>query len=315
MERLESVDDLPRTGPPIVLTVGVFDGVHRGHQRVLQETARAAAAAGAKAVALTFQPHPEAVLRGTHPPLLCDPEERLDRFALLGMDICVVQRFDRQFAAQTAEQFIRRVADGRDLRGLVMTSETAFGRDRAGTIDAVEELGRRMEFEVLHCPDVLLAGERISSTLLRRLLAEGRLAQVRRLLGRRYAVVGTVVAGDRRGRELGYPTANLAFDDPVALPADGIYAVRLSWGGSEVLSPARTADGVAALGVRPTFGGGQRTLEVHVFDLDEDLYGERLRVEFVRRQRDEKKFTSVSALVAQMGRDAERARRILRSTA
>jgi riboflavin kinase / FMN adenylyltransferase len=314
MQCLASVDELP-ADVPLVLTLGVFDGVHRGHQRVLHETVRAAGSADAKAVAVTFDPHPAQVLRGEPPPLLCHPAERLALFERAGIDIAVVQRFDREFAAQTAEQFLRRVSGGRQLRGLVMTSETAFGRDRAGTLASVEELSTRLGFSVMHCPDVSLAGERISSTRLRQLLGEGRLAQVRRLLGRRYAVVGEVVPGDRRGRDLGYPTANLRFEQPVALPSDGIYAVRVSWGGPDVLAPDRRADGVAALGVRPTFGGGQRTLEVYIFDFDGDLYGEQLRVEFVRRQRAEKEFRSVAALITQMGRDAERARQILRSSA
>ena len=136
-------------------------------------------------------------------------------------------------------------------------------------------------------------------------------AAVRRLLGRNYAVTGEVVRGDRRGHTLGYPTANLRFAHPVALPPDGIYAVRTSWGGENPLQPKRRADGVASLGVRPTFGGGERILEVYLFDFADNLYGELLRVEFVRRLRGEKKFSSSKALVVQMDRDAERAQEVL----
>ncbi len=310
MQRLASIDDLP-AGLEFVLTLGVFDGVHRGHQRVLRETVRAADAHSAQAVVVTFHPHPEFVLRGVAPPLLCDPEERLARFQQAGVDMTVVQEFDTAFAAQSAEQFLRRVAADRRLRGLVMTGESAFGRDRAGTVAAVEQLAPQMDFEVVHCPDVAVAGARISSTRLRQLLARGRLTELRTLLGRRYAVVGTVVEGNRRGRTLGYPTANLSFADPVALPEDGIYAVRASWGGPDPLRPAERAEGVAALGVRPTFGGGDRTLEAFLFDFDGDLYGDRLRVEFVRRQRGEKRYTSAAALISQMDLDARRARHIL----
>ncbi|HSH21471.1 MAG TPA: riboflavin kinase, partial [Candidatus Caenarcaniphilales bacterium] len=216
MERLGSVDELP-ADLSFVLTIGVFDGVHRGHQRMLHETLRAATARQARAVVVTFDPHPDAVLRRETPTLLCDPGERIARFAEAGVDYAVMQRFDREFASQSAEQFLRRVATDRSLRGLVMTGETAFGRDRAGTRATVHQLSRSMGFEVLDCREVALAGERISSTRLRALLVRGHLAQVRRLLGRRYAVIGTVVAGDRRGRELGYPTANLSFESPVAL--------------------------------------------------------------------------------------------------
>jgi riboflavin kinase/FMN adenylyltransferase len=153
----------------------------------------------------------------------------------------------------------------------------------------------------------------VSSTRVREALAAGRLAEVKRLLGRRYAVTGTVVRGDRRGRTLGYPTANLSFDAPVALPPDGIYAVRAAWGGRDLLNAQRGANGVASLGVRPTFGaGGARWLEVNLFDVNENLYGRKMRVEFVRRLRGEKQFASADALVRQMDRDAARARAVLR---
>lgn len=310
MRVLASIDDLP-AGLRFVLVVGVFDGVHRGHQRVIRATVNAAAELAALPVALTFDPHPSAVLRGSAPVLLCDLIERLAHLARLGIGITVVQPFDGQFADQPPDAFLRRLAAGRELAGLVMTPESAFGRDRAGALATVESLARPMGFRVFDVSQLTVAGAPISSTRLRESLARGRLAEVRRLLGRRYAVVGEVVAGDRRGRELGYPTANLRFDQPVALPVDGIYAVRVAWGGPDPLSPKRRADGVASLGVRPTFGGGARTLEVYLFDVDENLYGEWLRVEFVRRQRGERRFASADALVRQMNRDAARARQIL----
>jgi riboflavin kinase/FMN adenylyltransferase len=192
-----------------------------------------------------------------------------------------------------------------------MTAESAFGRDRTGMLSTVRELAPQMGFRVVEVSRLTSEGGTLSSTRLRSMLAAGRFADVRRLLGRDYAVTGTVGRGDQRGRELGYPTANLGFGAQVALPADGIYAVRGGWGGADPLKPKRTADGVASLGVRPTFGGGARTLEIHLFDTDEDLYGESLRVEFVRRLRGEKKFASAEQLVRQMDRDSARARSIL----
>jgi len=193
-----------------------------------------------------------------------------------------------------------------------MTAESAFGRDRAGGLPAIRELAPRFGYRVIEVPRLSREGMTVSSTRLRAVLASGRLEEVRREIGRRYAVVGKVVRGDQRGRELGFPTANLEFENEVALPADGIYAVRTSWGGPDPLNPSRTADGVASLGVRPTFGqGGRRVLEVHLFDLDEDLYGDRLRVEFVRRLRGEKRFATVQALISEMHRDSDRARRVL----
>jgi riboflavin kinase/FMN adenylyltransferase len=195
---------------------------------------------------------------------------------------------------------------------LVMTAESAFGRDRAGGLAAIRRLAPEMGFGVIEVDRLANEGVTVSSTGLRNLLAEGKLAAVRKLLGRDYAVVGTVVRGDRRGRELGYPTANLRFDAPVALPADGVYAVRAGWGGRNLLEPARRADGVASLGVRPTFeADGSRVLEVHLFDVDANLYGKKLRVEFVRRLRGEKRFSGATSLIRQMDRDSARARAVL----
>jgi len=311
VEILHRLDDLP-VGLRFVLAVGMFDGVHRGHRQVLGTAAAAARDADATAFALTFAPHPGAVLGRGAPPLLCDPAEKLERLAALGVGLTVVCPFDRQFAEQSAHDFLARLAAGRQLRAVVMTPETAFGRDRSGTLAAVEQLAPELGFAVINAPELSLGGARVSSSRVRAELAAGRLAAARRLLGRDYAVVGTVVRGDGRGRQLGYPTANLHFDEPVALPPDGIYAVRASWGGRSVMAPAHRADGVAALGVRPTFGGGARTLEAFLFDFDGDLYGQRLRLELVRRQRGERRFASVAALVEQMDRDSARARRILR---
>jgi riboflavin kinase / FMN adenylyltransferase len=310
MNVLGDVDALP-AGLRYVLVVGMFDGVHRGHRRVLETAVRAAAEDGATAVALTFDPHPAAVLRGAAPALLCDPLEKLERLAETGIGLTVVCRFDRRFADQSPDEFLRRLIRERDLRGVVMTHETAFGRGRAGTEEAVRALGPELGFRVVHVDEALVRGQRVSSSAIREALGAGRLADIRLLLGRDYAVVGTVVHGDGRGRQLGYPTANLDFAEPVALPPDGIYAARVSWGGESVLEPANRALGVASLGVRPTFGVSGRTLEVHLFDFDGDLYGQRLRMEFVRYQRGERRFSSAEALIVQMDRDSLRAREIL----
>lgn len=312
MRRVESVDELPK-GLRFVLAIGVFDGVHRGHQRVIDTLVRAAREDAVEPVVLTFDPHPARALRGSAPPLLCDPHERFARLAELGVGTIVVQKFDAEFAAQPPDEFLGRLCAGRTLAGLVMTAESAFGRDRAGGLPEIRRLSKSLGFKTIEVPRLASDGNSLSSTRIRKLVESGRLSNAARLLGRRYAVVGTVVAGDRRGRELGYPTANLSFDEEVALPPNGIYAVRARWRGDDPLRPERRADGVASLGVRPTFGGGARILEVHLFDTDEDLYGERLRVEFVRRLRGERQFSSADALVRQMDRDAARARTVLRA--
>ena len=311
MKRLKSIDALPK-GLRFVIAIGVFDGVHRGHRRVMAALRRAAARYDAEPVVLTFDPHPAQVLRGSAPPSLCDLDERLALLASEGVGTVVVQPFSQEFAEQAPEAFLERLARGRHLVGLVMTAESAFGRDRAGGLAAIRRLAPQMGFDVIEVSRLANEGATISSTALRNLLVEGRLGEMRKLLGRDYAVVGRVVRGDRRGRDLGYPTANLAFDAPVALPSDGVYAVRAGWGGRNLLEPERWADGVASLGVRPTFkSDGPRLLEVHLFDVAENLYGKRLRVEFVRRLRGEKRFANATALIRQMDRDAARARAVL----
>ncbi|HEY5488921.1 MAG TPA: bifunctional riboflavin kinase/FAD synthetase [Candidatus Limnocylindrales bacterium] len=308
---LRGIDELPR-GLRFALAIGTFDGVHRGHRRVIDALTRGARDLGAKSVVLTFDPHPAAVLRGSAPPALCDLEERLAWLGRSTIDVCVVQHFDATFADQSPRAFLEHVSTGRDLAGLVMTQESAFGRQREGGLDAVRQLGPVLGFRVLEVARLETHGSALSSTRVRGLLEEGRLADVARLLGRPYSVIGSVVRGDGRGHELGFPTANLRFDDPVALPPDGIYAVRVGWGGPDVLSPTERRDGVASLGVRPTFEvRGARVLEVHVLDFEGDLYGQRMRVEFVRRLRGEKGFASGAALVTQMERDADRARKVL----
>ena len=311
MNVLRDIDELPR-GLRFVLAIGTFDGVHRGHRRVIQELTRGAIKLEAQPVVLTFEPHPASIIHGTQPPALCDLDERLARLDRLGVETVVVQHFDSAFAEQAPRTFLERVCRGRHMVGLVMTAESAFGRDRSGGLAAIRELADELGYQVIEVPQVATEGSAVSSTRLRELLAEGRLAQVNRLLGRPYGVVGTVVRGDQRGRDLGYPTANMDFEGPVALPPDGVYAVRVSWGGDDPIEAPNVRDGVASLGVRPTFTqAGARVLEVHLFEFDGDLYGQRLRVEFVRRLRGEKRFASAEALIRQMDRDAARARAVL----
>jgi riboflavin kinase/FMN adenylyltransferase len=311
MRVVGSIDELP-AGTRFALTIGMFDGVHRGHQRVLAALLRAAAKTDAQAVVVTFDPHPAQVLRSNAPPLLADPAEKLALLAAHGIDTTVVQRFDKDFAAQPPDEFLARLCHGRDLTAIVMTEESAFGRDRTGIAGSIRRLGEERGFRVVEVKRVESRGAAISSTRIRGLITDGRLGAAQRLLGRRYAVIGRVVAGNRRGRDLGFPTANLAFDAPVVLPPDGIYAVRASWGGKNALEPLSAAGGVASLGVRPTFeSAGERVLEVYLLDFDGDLYGQDLRVELVRNLRDEKKFESAEALVKQMNRDMLRARQVL----
>jgi riboflavin kinase/FMN adenylyltransferase len=309
MAVLRGIDALP-TESRLAATVGVFDGVHLGHQqvfRVLEQTARRL---GAMPVIITFDPHPEAVVLGHAPDLLMDQQERLEWISRLVAGIVVLQRFDEVFRRTTAEEFMTRIGADRNLVGLVMTHVSAFGRDRGGTLPVLREMGRG-RWETVEAPTLDMRGARVSSARIRELVSAGRLASASRLLGRPYALVGDVVHGERRGRELGFPTANIHFADPVALPPDGIYAAHATWGGEAILAPTERADAVVSLGTQPTFGGRVRLLEVHLLDRDEDLYGERLRVELCRRLRAQKRYDSADELIVQMGRDVERTRAVL----
>jgi len=309
VERHVGLEELP-SDIRLTATIGAFDGVHRGHAALIGRLVREARRRRAQAVVVTFEPHPAAVLRGEPPELLCDPSERDARLATLGVDHLVVEPFDAGLAAQSAEAFVGRLGGGRDLVALLMTETSAFGRGRGGTLASMRMLGAERGFDVVEVGQRRSGRNIVSSSRIREAVGAGRLSEAARLLGRPYAVTGTVVHGDGRGRGLGFPTANLAFDEAVCLPPNGIYAVRVSWGG-DPMEPERSADGVASLGVRPTFGVGARVLEVFLLDTDEDLYGRRLRVVFIRRQRGERRFTSVDRLVMQMQRDVARARRTL----
>lgn len=316
METLLGLAELDRSRPRVA-AIGVFDGLHRGHRALLRRLVKEAARARAVATAVTFDPHPDAVLRGAPPPRLGDPEQLVESVAALGIGELVVQPFDARFSRLEPEAFVRLLGAGEGLRAFVMTPDTAFGHDRRGDARTVGALGRRLGFRLVLVEPVRIGGRPVSSNRIRAVIAAGRLAEARRLLGRSPSVSGRVVTGAGRGWDLGFPTANLAFDEPVALPPDGIYAVRASWRREGKAASRReqmgwhAGAGVASLGRRPTFGPGERVLEVHLFDVDESLYGATVRLEFVRRQRGERRFATTAALVRQMERDAERARRIL----
>lgn len=310
MDYILGIDQLPRD-TRLAVTVGVFDGVHRGHQqvfRVLEETARRL---GAMPVVVTFDPHPDAVVVGRAPDLLMDQHERLERLARQVAGIVVLQRFDEVFRRTTAEEFVARLGGGRNLAALVMTRVSAFGRDRGGTLPVLREMGVAGGWELVEAPTLDEAGTRVSSARIRKLVVEGDLATAAELLGRPFALVGSVVHGEQRGRELGFPTANLDFSQPVCLPPDGIYAASATWGGDRVLEPRDGADAVISLGTQPTFGGRVRLMEVHLLDRTEDLYGERVRVEFSQWIRGQRRFELVDELIVQMGADVQSAREVL----
>ena len=301
---------LPSLPGGSTVTVGSFDGVHRGHHAVLEEIARRASAAGRASVLVTFEPHPlEVVNPQAAPPLLTTGPERREILAQTTLDYVFFLRFDRQLADYTPEQFVRQVLIGRcGMRELVIGHDHGFGRGRSGGVDTLRRLGAEDGFEVDVIPTVDVGEQHVSSSRIRRAVAGGDLDTAARMLGRPYSVSGQVGQGERRGRLLGVPTINLADIPPQKLlPPDGVYAVRVEWRGGR-------AGGMMNQGPRPTFQDGRRVLETHLFDFDGDLYGEWVRIEWVERLRDVTRFASVEELKQQLNRDQSRARAALGRT-
>jgi riboflavin kinase/FMN adenylyltransferase len=288
------------------VTIGNYDGVHRGHQAVIEVLRARAAKLGVAATVVTFEPTPQEYFGGPNAPSrLLRLRDKLLALREHGVERVLCLRFDRALAALSAEDFVERVlVTGLAARHVVVGADFRFGRGRTGDLATLSEAGARHGFGVEAAPTFYLDGERVSSTAVRRALAAGDLDLARRLLGRPYRICGRVVQGTRLGRVLGYPTANIRLGRRVC-PLHGIFAVRVAGANGGWLP------GVASLGTRPTMGGGELLLEAHLFDFEADLYGRRLDVEFVARLRDEEKFPDTEALVAQMRRDETQARAIL----
>lgn len=291
------------------VTVGTFDGIHRGHQAVLAEIVRRAEAADRAAVLVTFDPHPlEVVAPGRAPALLTTADERRLLWPLFGLDYVHVVKFTEAVRLMAPEAFVRDVLVGRLRVGeLVIGYDHGFGKDRSGDVEVLRRLGAEIGFDVDVVGPVEVDGDAVSSSRVRRSVEVGDFAAAEAALGRPYAALGRVGRGAGRGRGLGFPTANLTLDDArKCLPPDGVYAVRVELDGS-------LHDGMANLGPRPTFGEEERTLEAHLLDWDgEPLYGARPLVEFVARLRPVTRFAGPAELAAQLERDRGAARAALR---
>jgi len=285
-----------------VVAVGVFDGVHLGHQRLLHELLEMAAQLESVPTVVTFRNHPDQVLRGSAPPLLVSVPHRLRLLRRAGVQRLVLLDFEPRLQQLTARQFAQDLLLARlRARGLLLGYDSALGRDREGTPARFEELGRELGFAVRIGAPFMVDGATVSSTTIRRAIASGDLQQSQRLLGRYPSAFGKVAHGDHRGRQLGFPTANVLPQSPV-LPPHGVYAV-------EAILDGQALHGVANLGVRPTFAPGHGpVLEVHLFDFDGDLYDRELEVCFVEFVRSERKFESAAALQAQIARDVAAAK-------
>jgi riboflavin kinase/FMN adenylyltransferase len=291
-----------------VAAIGNFDGVHRGHRAVIDAALARAAELDAPAIAITFEPHPRKVLRPADPVFrLTDERSKLRLLAATGLDGALVLTFDANFATVTAEQFVARILVGRlGIRGATIGFDFHFGHERHGSPKFLAEQGERYGFTVETAPPLEDEGRPVSSSSIRAALAEGRVVEAAELLGYPWFASGPVVSGDKRGRDLGFPTANIALDPDCGLK-HGIYAVRVGIGGL-------VRDGVASFGTRPTFDDGAPLLEVHIFDFSGDLYGAPLDVVFLGWIRPELKFESVEALVKRMDEDARLARAVLART-
>ncbi len=315
MRRLHGLDQV-RKDVASVLTVGTFDGVHLGHQAILRYLLERAGTLGGTSTVLSFHPHPREIVEGTPLSLLTTIEERADIMEEIGLDQLVVLPFTKEFSRLSAEAFVEDVlVRGIGLREIVIGYDHAFGRDRRGNADLLRTLGKKHGFTVDIVPARIIQEQAVSSRKIRRGLEEdGGVEAAADMLGRPYCLTGRVVRGEGRGREMGFPTANIDVEHPrKVIPADGVYAVRVCrLPRDQDASPGNPPlPGMMNIGIRPTFGGEQRMIEVHLFDIEEDIYGELLRVEFVSRTRDERRFASKKDLMRQLSQDRVRSREIL----
>jgi riboflavin kinase/FMN adenylyltransferase len=304
---MQIIDDLSQVhlDKDTILTIGAFDGVHRGHQYLIGQLLQRARQTHRLAGLITFHPHPSAVLSPRNPTrYLTTPGEKAALLERLGLDILAILPFNREMAQTSAQRFIERVSRQLRMRELWVGKDSALGYGREGTPDVLRTLGQEMGFSVETINPLVWKGEIISSTRIRSLLFRGQVRKAAELLGRYPSLAGEVVRGAQRGRCLGFPTANLEVRAERAIPANGIYAVYT------VLGKERY-QGVANVGVRPSFDNGERTVEIYILDFEANIYGYDLVVEFVQRLRPEKRFTDIKDLAAQIEKDIVQARRIL----
>jgi len=300
-------EELSRVKPQrdTALTVGVFDGVHRGHRSLIARLNQEAAAAGLDSGVVTFQHHPRLVLKAhSHITRLTSLQERITLLERAGVKHVVPLSFTPDVSQLSAREFVELLRRYLRMRALIIGPDFALGKARKGDTAALEALGQDLGFTVEAVPPMVMNGEAISSTAIRKALAEGDIRKATEFLGRHFSLQGQVARGDSRGKTLGFPTANIVPEQGQALPADGVYAVRVYAGGE-----AHRA--VANIGLRPTFGSEERLLEVHLLGFDGDLYGQEIEVEFIDRLRDEVRFSDAEQLKVQVMKDIEQAGAIL----
>lgn len=306
MEILRSISELNQLRGPLFLAIGVFDGVHRGHQAVISTSARHARSAEGTSVVVTFDPHPAKVLRPRNAPhLLTATQHKIALIRALGVSHLLIIEFNREFAATSPEDFVQRlVTHSKPLREICVGHEWSFGKDRRGNLDLLKKLGARFDFNVVGIPPVMVHGAVVSSTAIRQAVEAGSLAKAAEMLGREYTILGAVTRGDQLGKKIGFPTANLSAHSE-QFPPNGVYL-------AEAWFEGVSYHGVVNLGYRPTVTGDKspRLLEIHLLDFERDIYGKDLEVRFVRYLRPERKFDSVEALARQIDVDVRQAREL-----
>ncbi|AVP68359.1 bifunctional riboflavin kinase/FAD synthetase [Rhodococcus hoagii] len=321
MQRWRGLDDVPADWGRCVLTIGVFDGVHRGHAQLISRAVDAARERGIPSVLMTFDPHPAEVVRpGSHPAQLTTLPRRAELAEELGIDVFCVMPFTTEFMKLSPERYVHEILVERlHVSEVVVGENFTFGRKAAGNVDLLRRTGARFGFAV---DGVNLLAEHavtFSSTYIRSCVDAGDVAAAAEALGRPHRVEGVVVHGDGRGRGLGFPTANIAPPMYSAIPADGVYAAWFTVLGpgpvEGTVEPGKRYAAAVSVGTNPTFSGRTRTVEAFVLDREADLYGQHVAVDFVQRVRGMEKFDSVEALIEEMGRDAEKARAILAEAA
>jgi riboflavin kinase/FMN adenylyltransferase len=306
MRTLHSISELTALPGPLFLAIGVFDGVHCGHQAVISTSTSHARSADGTPVVITFDPHPLKVLRPHNAPhLLTATQHKIALIRDLGVEHLLVIKFDKEFAATPPENFVEQlVAYSKPLHEICVGHEWSFGKDRRGNLDFLKILGARFNFNVIGIPAVTVNGAVVSSTAIRQAVEAGDLAKAAEMLGREYTILGTVVQGDNLGKKLGYPTANLSAHSE-QFPPNGVYL-------AEARVHGILHHGVVNLGYRPTVGSGksERVLEIYLFDFDRDIYGDDIEVRFARYLRPERKFDSLESLVRQIELDVRQAREL-----
>jgi len=305
MQILRSIPELSQLRGPLFLAIGVFDGVHLGHQAVISTSAEHARAANGTPVVVTFDPHPEKVLRpqaATH--LLTATPHKIALIRELGVAHLLIIKFDKQFAATEPEDFVQQLVEhSKPLREICVGHEWSFGKNRRGNLKLLNEFGARFDLGVVGIPPVTVNGELVSSTTIRQALEAGDLAKAARMLGREYTILGTVVRGDDLGKKIGFPTANLSAHNE-QFPPNGVYFAEARL--DEAIYP-----GVVNLGCRPTVSSKtERILEIYLLDFEGDIYGKDIEVRFIRYLRPEKKFENIDALVRQIEFDVKQAREL-----